>query len=410
MTYTLVIHYLELSLKGKNRSWFIDQLVRSIRHVLAGLEVSHVRHVQGRIEARLGENQRWPEVRARLQGVPGIANFACAAEVAITRGEEGTLGIDAIWAAMQPMLDRHAPKSFRVKVRRVNKQFPIESPVLERALGERVVAHVRGGGPSGPPAGAWAVDLSNPELTLWVEALGEHALVYADRVPGAGGLPLGTGGKVLCLLSGGIDSPVAAWRMIRRGCTALFVHFHAYPILSIASQNKARELAGILAKRQLKSKLFLVPFGQVQQQIVLAVPPPLRVVIYRRFMVRIAEEIARKNNCLALVTGDVVGQVASQTLENIAAVNQVAAMPMLRPLISCDKEEITAEARELGTYETSILEDQDCCTLFTPELPSTRTSLALVEQAEHALDVPALVALALQGLTSEVRGAQWPPR
>jgi thiamine biosynthesis protein ThiI len=379
MTQTLVIHFLELSLKGKNRSWFVNQLVRSIRAILAGLDVSHVRHVQGRIEARLGANEHWPEERARLAGLPGIANFACATETAAD--------VERIWEAMRPMLEGRAPKSFRVKMRRVNKQFPIESPVVERTLGERVIAEK-----------GWRVNLSDAELTLRVEALGEHALVYADRVPGAGGLPLGTGGKVLCLLSGGIDSPVAAWRMIRRGCTALFVHFHAYPILSIASQNKARELAAILAKRQLKSKLFLVPFGSVQQQIVLAVPPPLRVVMYRRFMVRIAEEIARRNNALALVTGDVVGQVASQTLENIAAVNQVAAMPILRPLISCDKEEITAEAREIGTYETSILEDQDCCTLFTPELPSTRTTLLLIEDAEQALDVPALVAMALEGV------------
>jgi len=383
MTQTLVIHFLELSLKGKNRSWFINQLVRSIRSALTGLEVSHVRHVQGRIEARLGDNANWPEVKERLRGLPGIANFACAVQT--------EADVEKIWEAMRPMLEGRAPESFRVKMRRVNKQFPIESPVVERALGERVISEK-----------GWRVNLSRAALTLHVEALGEHALVYADRERGAGGLPLGTGGKVLCLLSGGIDSPVAAWRMIRRGCTALFVHFHAYPILSIASQNKARELAAILAKRQLKSKLFLVPFGSVQQQIVLAVPPPLRVVMYRRFMVRIAEEIARKHNALALVTGDVVGQVASQTLENIAAVNQVATMPVFRPLIGCDKEEITAEAREIGTYETSILEDQDCCTLFTPELPSTRTTLRLIEDAEKALDVPALVAMALEGLEASL--------
>lgn len=393
---TLVIHFLELSLKGKNRSWFINQMVRSIRLLLAGLGVSHVRHVQGRIEARLGDNDHWPQVRARLAGLPGIANFACAVETEIPRGAEPACGIEEMWKAMRPMLEGRAPKSFRVKVRRVNKQFPIESPLVERALGAKVVA-----------ATGWKVDLANPELTLRVEALAEHALVYADREPGAGGLPIGTGGKVLCLLSGGIDSPVAAWRLMRRGCTVLFVHFHAYPILSIASQEKVRELARTLARRQLKSKLFLVPFGAVQQQIVLAVPPALRVVIYRRFMVRIAEEIARRNNALALVTGDVVGQVASQTLENIAAVNQVATMPVLRPLISCDKEEITAEARAIGTYETSILEDQDCCTLFTPELPSTRTPPNMAEEVERALDVPALVALALEGLTLETLGAPW---
>ncbi|TAK16688.1 MAG: tRNA 4-thiouridine(8) synthase ThiI [Acidobacteria bacterium] len=396
MTETLVIHYLELSLKGKNRPWFIERLVRSIRVLVADQDVSHVRHVQGRIEARLGANANWAEIRSRLAGLPGIANFAKATQIDLTRGAEATSGIDAMWEAMRPMLDGRTPASFRVKVRRVNKQFPIESPAVERALGERVIA-----------ATGWRVDLSNPALTLWVEALGEHALVYADREPGAGGLPIGTGGKVLCLLSGGIDSPVAAWRMMRRGCTALFVHFHAYPILSIASQEKARELVQTLTRRQLKSKLFLVPFGALQQQVVLSVPPPLRVIIYRRFMVRIAEEIARRANALALVTGDVVGQVASQTLENIVAVNQVATMPILRPLISCDKEEITAEAREIGTYGTSILEDQDCCTLFTPELPSTRTTLRLVEEAEQALDVPALVAMALEGVTLESHGVAW---
>jgi thiamine biosynthesis protein ThiI len=388
VTFTLVIHFLELSLKGKNRAWFISQLVRSIRSQLAGLDVSHVRHVQGRIEARLGDNTHWPEVRARLRGLPGIANFACATQV--------EADVDRMWEAMRPMLDGRSPASFRVKVRRVNKQFPIESPAVERTLGERVI-RVTG----------WKVNLSNPEFTLWVEALGEYALVYADREPGAGGLPLGTGGKVLCLLSGGIDSPVAAWRLMRRGCTVLLVHFHAYPILSIASQEKVRALAAILARRQVKSQLFMVPFGAVQQQIVLAVPPPLRVVIYRRFMVRIAEEIARRHNALALVTGDVVGQVASQTLENIAAINQVATMPILRPLISCDKEEITAEAREIGTYETSIIEDQDCCTLFTPELPSTRTPLHVAEKAEQGLDVSALVTLALNDLTLEALDAPW---
>ena len=288
------------------------------------------------------------------------------------------------------MLHGLAPRSFRVKVRRINKRFLTPSPEVERALGERVIK-----------ATSWAVDLSQQELTLRVEALEDHALVYAVREPGAGGLPLGTGGKVLCLLSGGIDSPVAAWRMIRRGCRASFIHFHAYPILSKASQDKARELVQQLTRAQLSSKLFLVPFGSVQQQVVLNVPPPLRVVIYRRLMVRIAEAVAARHGALALVTGDVVGQVASQTLENIAAVNKVATIPILRPLVGDDKEEITAMARWVGTYETSIIEDQDCCTLFTPPLPSTRTTPQLVEDAEAQLDVPALVAMALEGVTVE---------
>ncbi len=376
----LVIHFLELALKGRNRPWFVTSLVRSIRVLLADQDVSHVRHVQGRIEARLGPNADWPEIRARLARLPGIANFARAAETAPT--------IDAMWAALEPMLPGLAPKSFRVKVRRINKRFEIPSPVVERALGERVIG-----------ATQWAVDLSRPALTLRVEALDTHALVYATREPGAGGLPLGTGGKVLCLLSGGIDSPVAAWRMIRRGCRASFIHFHAYPILSLASQEKVRELAATLTRAQLSSRLFLVPFGGVQQRVVLGVPAPLRVVIYRRLMVRIAEAVAKRDGALALVTGDVVGQVASQTLENIAAVNLVATLPMLRPLVGDDKEEITAMARTIGTYETSIMPDEDCCTLFTPPLPSTRTTPQSVEDAEAALDIPALVAMALDGIT-----------
>lgn len=378
----LVIHFLELALKGRNRPWFVSSLVRSIRLLLADQDISHVRHVQGRIEARLGANANWDEIRTRLSVLPGIANFARAVQVEPT--------IDAMWDAMAPMLADLSPKTFRVKVRRINKQLLTPSPQVERALGERVIGVTH-----------WPVDLTRPELTLRVEALKEHALVYAKREPGAGGLPLGTGGKVLCLLSGGIDSPVAAWRIMRRGCRVSFIHFHAYPILSRASQDKARQLVQTLTRAQLSSRLFLVPFGGVQQLVVLGVPPSLRVVIYRRLMVRIAEEIAKRHDALALVTGDVVGQVASQTLENIAAVNRVATMPMLRPLIGDDKEEITAIARAIGTYETSIIHDDDCCSLFTPPLPSTRTTPQLVEDAEAQLDVPALVAMALAGVTVE---------
>lgn len=378
----LVIHFLELALKGRNRPWFVTSLVRSIRLLLADQDVSHVRHVQGRIEARLGAAADWPEIRRRLSLLPGLANFACAQQVEPS--------IDAMWEALAPQLTRFSPRSFRVKVRRINKKFLMPSPAVERALGERVIG-----------ATGWPVDLSTPELTLRVEALDTHALVYAEREPGAGGLPLGTGGKVLCLLSGGIDSPVAAWRMIRRGCRASFIHFHAYPILSRTSQDKARELVATLTRAQLSSRLFLVPFGGVQQRVVVDVPPPLRVVIYRRLMVRIAQAVAERHNALALVTGDVVGQVASQTLENIAAVNRVATMPVLRPLVGDDKEEITAIARAIGTYETSIIQDEDCCTLFTPRLPSTRTTPQLVEDAEARLDVPALVAMALEGVAVE---------
>ena len=202
-------------------------------------------------------------------------------------------------------------------------------------------------------------------------------------------------GKVACLLSGGIDSPVAAWRMMKRGCRVVFVHFHSYPILSRASQEKARELARLLTRFQYRSRLLLVPFGEIQQRVVLAVAPPLRVVVYRRLMMRIAERIARLNRAQGLVTGEVVGQVASQTLENMATIGSVVSMPVLRPLVGMDKEEITAEAERLKTYPISIIPDQDCCTLFTPKHPATRAKPREVERAEADLPIEEIVTQAV---------------
>jgi thiamine biosynthesis protein ThiI len=189
--------------------------------------------------------------------------------------------------------------------------------------------------------------------------------------------------------------------MMRRGCRVLFVHFHSYPILSRASQEKARELANLLTRYQYDSRLFLVPFGEIQQRVVLAVAPPLRVVIYRRLMMRIGEAIGRRNRVQALITGDVVGQVASQTLENLAVVGSVATLPLFRPLIGMDKDEITAEAIRIGTYPISIIPDQDCCTLFTPRNPLTRARLAEVEAAEQALPIDELVVRAVRDAVVE---------
>jgi len=239
------------------------------------------------------------------------------------------------------------------------------------------------------------VNLSNPEFTIRVEALTREAFYSFGTVRGPGGLPVGASGRVACLLSGGIDSPVAAWRMLRRGCRVIFIHFHSYPILSRASQEKARELAALLTRYQYHSRLFLVPFGDIQQRVVLAVPPPLRVVVYRRLMMRIAERIARMHRAQGLVTGDVVGQVASQTLENMATIGSVVTLPVLRPLVGMDKEEITAEAIRLGTYPISIIPDQDCCTLFTPKHPATKAKPYEVERAEADLPIEEIVAQAV---------------
>ena len=245
------------------------------------------------------------------------------------------------------------------------------------------------------------MDLKHPEFVIHVEVVTNDAFYYFDRDRGPGGLPTGTSGKVACLISGGIDSPVAAWRMMRRGCRAYFIHFHSYPILSRTSQDKVRTMVELLTRHQLRSRLFLVPFAPIQQQIVVSVPAALRVVIYRRLMLRIAERIARKIEAHALVTGDCVGQVASQTVENLAVIGSVVTMPLLRPLIGFDKEEITAEAQKLGTYEVSIIPDEDCCTLFTPRYPATRARHAAAALAEAELDIAGLVERAAEAAVVE---------
>jgi thiamine biosynthesis protein ThiI len=379
---SIVVHYQEIALKGKNRPWFVGKLVRNLRDATRDLDVV-VRPLMGRIEVALGPRAEWERVRGRVADVFGVGNFARAGRVPLGSGDPPETTYDAIAERILADARDLEPATFRVSARRADKRFPDPSPLIEREVGGRIKAS-RG----------WRVDLSNPALTVQVEMLTSEAFYSFGKERGAGGLPVGASGRVVALLSGGIDSPVAAWRMMRRGCRVLFVHFHSYPILSRASQDKARELARLLTRYQLRSRLHLVPFGGIQQQVVLSVPPPLRVVIYRRLMMRIAERIGWSWRARALVTGEVVGQVASQTLENLAVIGAVARMPILRPLVGLDKEEITAQARVLGTYPISIIPDQDCCTLFTPRNPATKARLADVEAAEAALDVEAMVARA----------------
>jgi thiamine biosynthesis protein ThiI len=382
---SVVVHYAELALKGRNRPWFLNTLVRNIREALAGEDVIRVSTLMGRIGIALGPRANWPAIRGRLSALPGIGNFARATHVptdldAIASGI--LAGLSAVAAAN--------PRSFRISARRADKRFPIPSPEIERIIGRRV-----------QDATGWRVDLSHPELVIYIEVLTADAFFFFGKEPGSGGLPVGTSGRVMSLLSGGIDSPVAAWRMIKRGCRAHFVHFHSHPILSRTSQDKARSLVEQLTRHQLRSRLYLVPFAPVQQRVVVNVPPALRVVVYRRLMVQIAQQLALRSGAHALVTGDVVGQVASQTIANLSVIDSAATIPILRPLVGFDKEEITLEAQRLGTYEISIVPDEDCCRLFTPPHPATRTSVASTQAAEAELDIEALVKSAVDAAVVE---------
>ena len=385
---SVIVHYQEIALKGKNRPWFLGRLVRNLRRAVADLDVKAIRPLMGRIEIVLGPRATREEVSERIRRTFGIANFSYAART--------PLGLGDLSAAILRDLNGRDCRSFRVSVRRADKRFPMTSPEVERDLGGRI-----------QQARGWKVDLENADLVIHVEVLSAEAFYFFGKERGPGGLPVGTAGRVTCLLSGGIDSPVAAHRLMRRGCIVMFVHFHSYPILSRASQEKARQLVTLLTAWQQQSRLYLVPFGEIQQQVVLAVPGPMRVVVYRRLMLRIAERVARARGAHALVTGEVVGQVASQTLENLSVIGSVATMPVFRPLIGMDKEEITAEAIRLGSYPISIIPDQDCCTLFTPRNPLTRARLDQIAAAEAVLPIEEFIDGAVAAAVAE--DFQFPP-
>jgi thiamine biosynthesis protein ThiI len=378
----IVVHYHEISLKGGNRPLFLRRLARNLAEVTAGTGVRRVRRLPGRLVLELDATADLPAVEARVATVFGIAHFAPGLVV--------PPALPPVKAAILHLLDGRSFPTFRITAKRTFKVFPMTSEAVNRELGAFVLERF-----------PTKVDLDRPDLNVHVELLPTEALVSVDRKPGPGGLPVGISGRVVAMLSGGIDSPVAARRLQKRGAEVEFVHFHSTPYLSDTSQAKARALVSVLVRHQLHARLWLVPFGEIQREVVLAVPAPLRVVAYRRLMAKIAEALARRAGALALVTGESLGQVASQTLENLARVTEAVSLPIFRPLIGSDKEEIIREARAIGTYEISIEPDQDCCSLFVPKHPETRASAEALRVAESRLDVERLVEAGLAGATAE---------
>ncbi len=381
------IHFHEVALKGGNRVMFERKLKQNVLTALGPLGQMRVDRYPGGMLVE-GDGDEAEALRRTLE-VCGVAHampvVRCAADA--------RAAADVIVQALGDL----KPVNFRTTTRRRDKKFPQNSDELNRIIGGYV--HTETGIP---------VRLNQPALEAFVLVYGDQMLVGTRKVRGVGGLPVGTAGKVMVLLSGGIDSPVAAWRMMKRGCRADFVHFHSYPRVDRASIEKTEELAESLTRWQYRSRLHLVPLIEIQTAVRLGAPERLRVLLYRRFMVRLAEKLAQHRGCRALVTGESVGQVASQTLQNIAAVDAVANLPVLRPLCGMDKQEIIDQSLIIGTFETSILPDQDCCQLFLPKSPTVASTDEECARAEEKLDVAALCEEALRG--TEVREYYWPQK
>jgi tRNA uracil 4-sulfurtransferase len=377
-----IVHYHELALKGRNREYFELRLVRNIELALKGLGVKRVENLRSRIRVPLPPGVTDAAIRERLARVCGVANFSLNQGVPLNLANPD---LSRLSAALIEELRTQSFSTFRVTARRADKRLTVTSMDVERAVGAAVCDSM-----------GKAVSLRAPDLTVYIELLSQEAYFSVEKIQGPGGMPVGVSGKVACLISGGIDSPVAAYRMIKRGCRAIFVHFSGRPLVSRASEEKVHELVQTLTAYQYESPLYVIPFGEIQREIVLNTPAPFRVVLYRRMMIRIAEQLAKKAQCWGLVTGDSLGQVASQTPENLSVVEEAAELPILRPLIGMDKLEITDEAKRIGTYETSIEPDEDCCNLFTPPHPSTKTRIDELRHVERALDLTALVKQGLE--------------
>jgi thiamine biosynthesis protein ThiI len=389
----IVVHYHELWLKGGNRRFFLGRLITALRKSLADVGLEKMRCPGDRIILELAEGTPVEPALARIERVLGVANFAVAKEVP---REDADRELSALCGAAMEEVTLAEFRSFAVRAKRADKTFPLRSSEIEVLVGRHILESLRAAGRE------VGVDLNSPELTCRVEVMKNSVLVYARKLPGAGGMPANTAGRLTCLLSGGFDSAVAAYKMMRRGAHVSFVHFWgagAKP--GESSIHIARELVRKLVPYQFTAKLFLVPFEPLQREIVDKAPENFRILLYRRLMLRIAEQFARRTHSLGMISGDSLGQVASQTLHNMAAVGAATEMALYRPLAGDDKQEIMNLARKIGTYEISSEPFHDCCPVFQPRNPALFATPTELTQAEALLDVPDMVRRGVDSATLE---------
>jgi thiamine biosynthesis protein ThiI len=370
-----LVHYHEIGLKGRNRASFEMRLLRNIAALLKGFPLVDIRRISGRLLIFIKEGVDYAtacRIEEAVTGIPGVARVSC--------GYICERDMDAMNRAAGASLEEAGPfDTFKVSARRNHTDFPIDSMELNRRVGSYLCERF-------PDK---VVRMKQPDATVHVEVIEGSSYVYARSLRGIGGLPVGCSGRVVALLSSGIDSPVSVWKMARRGAVCIAVHFSGRPQTSANSEYLVDDIAHVLERTGCIARLYVVPFGDYQRKIALQAPPELRVIMYRRLMFKVAERIARREKAKALVTGESLGQVASQTLDNIYTTDAAVGMPVFRPLIGTDKLEIIGEAQRLGTYGISSQDAPDCCTLFMPRNPETHSHLGKVEEAEKGFPLDA---------------------
>lgn len=366
--HVILVRYGEISLKGLNRNYFIDLLVRNIRSTLNYLESVKVKKFQGRIIVYLDDR----ELEAGLASVQKVFGIVSVSPAVVVESK-----MAAIEGAVLEEASTRDFQSFRITAKRSDKSFPMKSPDIGKHLGGVVLKAYNGRNIS--------VDMHHPDLNISVEVR-EETYIYSQIIPCNGGLPVGCSGKSALLLSGGIDSPVAGYMMAKRGIQPICVYFHSFPFTSDRAKEKVIDLAKIVAQYVGRMDLYVVPFTEIQTTIVELCPERQTTIIIRRYMMRIAQEIAKRNGAGSLITGESLGQVASQTQEGLAATNAVVDLPVLRPLIGMDKQEIVEIAQKIGTFETSILPYEDCCTIFVPKHPETKPKVSVIAQSETEME------------------------
>ena len=369
-----LVHYHEIGLKGKNRSTFENQLVTNLHRALRGRGVASISRISGHIAVETEDGRATEELAAAIRRVPGVARVSLAYKCGLDEAEYCAAAIRALGEAAEFL-------TFKVHARRSSTNYERHSLEMNQIVGAALCEAF-------PEK---KVDVHHPDVTVIVHVVQGNTFVYAASAPGVGGLPAGPAGKVVTLLSSGFDSPVATWMVGRRGAICVPVHFSGRPMTADTSEWLCQDVVEALAPSGIVGRLYVVPFGERQREISLAVPQGLRIIMYRRVMLQVSERIARLEGAKALVTGESLGQVASQTLENIAAVNEAVEMPVLRPLIGSDKQEIIARAHEIGTYDISCQTAPDCCTLFMPRRPETHARMREVLEAWESFDHEAMV-------------------